>query len=33
MLNISGWIQFGYPGTKRFYGPTTIEALAEERVK
>ena len=29
----SGWIHFGNPGTERFYGETTIEAFAHERVK
>ena len=29
----SGWIHFGNPGTEKFYGPTTIEAFAQERVK
>jgi uncharacterized protein YbjT (DUF2867 family) len=29
----SGWIHFGNPGTERFFGPTTIEAFAEARVK
>jgi NAD(P)H dehydrogenase (quinone) len=28
----SGWIHFGNPGTEKFYGPTTIEAFAQERV-
>jgi uncharacterized protein YbjT (DUF2867 family) len=29
----SGWIHFGNPGTEKFYGPTTIEVFAQERVK
>jgi NAD(P)H dehydrogenase (quinone) len=29
----SGWIHFGNPGTEKFYGPTTIEAFAQEFVK
>jgi NAD(P)H dehydrogenase (quinone) len=29
----SGWIHFGNPGTEKFYGPTTIEAFAQDRVK
>jgi hypothetical protein len=29
----SGWIHFGNPGTEKFYGPTTIEEFAQERVK
>lgn len=29
----SGWIHFGNPGTEKFYGPTRIEAFAQERVK
>jgi uncharacterized protein YbjT (DUF2867 family) len=29
----SGWIHFGNPGTEKFFGPTTIEAFAQEFVK
>ena len=29
----SGWIHFGNPGTEKVYGPTTIEAFAQEFVK
>jgi NAD(P)H dehydrogenase (quinone) len=29
----SGWIHFGNSGTETFYGPTTIEAFAQNRVK
>jgi uncharacterized protein YbjT (DUF2867 family) len=29
----SGWIHFGNSGAETFYGPTTIEAFAQDRVK
>ena len=29
----SGWIHFGNPGTEKFYGPTTIDAFAQQAVK
>jgi NAD(P)H dehydrogenase (quinone) len=29
----SGWIHFGNPGTEKFYGPTSIEAFAQKRIK
>jgi uncharacterized protein YbjT (DUF2867 family) len=29
----SGWIHFGNPGTEAFYGPTTIQAFAQDRIK
>jgi NAD(P)H dehydrogenase (quinone) len=29
----SGWIHFGNPGTEPFYGPTTIEMFARDRVR
>lgn len=29
----SGWIHFGNSGTEKFYGPTTIQTFAQERIQ